>query len=164
MVCTGKNLDFFKICFTNRILPNHSKSCKWVVFKTLLCQTTWFQMNLWCTLWKYMYIVSYNFGQKKFSKSKIHILPIYGQTDAKPAKVRHNSSPQELNTMTLITYISHGLCVQKLAAHLLHILGRWCHHSKITLWTQEGLASSYFCSVASPIQCGSLALLVLDMK
>ena len=50
------------------------------------------------------------------------------------------SSQQELNAMA---YISHGLCVQKLAEHLLHILGRWCHHSKITLWTQEGLASSY---------------------
>ena len=62
-----------------------------------------------------------------------------------------DSSPQESNTMTVITYISHGLCVQKLAEHLLHILGRWCHHSKITLWTQEGLVSSYFCSVASPI-------------
>ena len=41
------------------------------MFKTLLCQ----------------HIVRYNLDQKKISKSKIHILPIYGQTDSKPAIV-----------------------------------------------------------------------------
>ena len=34
-----------------------------------------------------VHIVSYNLGPKKFSKSKIHILPIYGQTDSKAAIV-----------------------------------------------------------------------------
>ena len=33
MVSTSKNLDFSKIFFTNRILPNQAKSWKWVMFK-----------------------------------------------------------------------------------------------------------------------------------
>ena len=36
---------------------------------------------------KKVHIVSYNLDQKKFSKSKIHILPIYEQTDLKTAIV-----------------------------------------------------------------------------
>ena len=35
-----------------------------------------------------VHIVSYNLDQKKFSKSRIHILPNYGQTDSKTAIVR----------------------------------------------------------------------------
>jgi hypothetical protein len=85
MVSTGKNLDFLKIYFANRILPNHAKSWKWVMFKTLLCQTTWFQMNVWYTIWKYTQ--SGIIWAQKNSKSKIHILPIYGQTDSKLAIV-----------------------------------------------------------------------------
>ena len=34
-----------------------------------------------------VHIISYNLGQKKISKSKIHILTISGQTDSKPAIV-----------------------------------------------------------------------------
>ena len=34
-----------------------------------------------------VHIVSYNFNQKKISKSKIHILPNYEQTDLKTAIV-----------------------------------------------------------------------------
>ena len=37
------------------------------------------------------HMVSYNFGQKKISKSKIHILPIFGQTDPKMAIVSGDS-------------------------------------------------------------------------
>ena len=38
-----------------------------------------------------VHIVKYNLGQKKVSKSKIHILPIYGQMDSKPAIVAGQS-------------------------------------------------------------------------
>ena len=55
MVCPSKNLDFSKIFFTRRILPNQAKSWKWVLFKTLLCQPRWFSMNVWYTIWKYIY-------------------------------------------------------------------------------------------------------------
>ena len=34
-----------------------------------------------------VHIVSYNLGQKKFSKSRIHILPNYEQTESKTAIV-----------------------------------------------------------------------------
>ena len=34
-----------------------------------------------------VHIVSYNLGPKKISKSRIHILPNYGQTDSKTAIV-----------------------------------------------------------------------------
>ena len=34
-----------------------------------------------------VHIVSYDLGQKKISKSRIHILPNYGQTDSKTAIV-----------------------------------------------------------------------------
>ena len=46
MVCPGKFFDFFKVCFTNRILQNQAKSEN---------GSTWFQMNVWCTIWKYIY-------------------------------------------------------------------------------------------------------------
>ena len=39
-----------------------------------------------------VHIVSYNLGQKKISKSKIHILPIYGQMDSKPAIVLYKQN------------------------------------------------------------------------
>ena len=48
-VCKIKSLDFFTIFLTNRVWPNQAKSWKWVMFKTLLCQPTWFQMNVWYT-------------------------------------------------------------------------------------------------------------------
>ena len=35
-------------------------------------------------------IVSYNLGQKKIPKSRIHILPNYGQTDSKTDIVAYN--------------------------------------------------------------------------
>ena len=40
-----------------------------------------------------VHIVSYNLDQKKISKSKIHILPNYEQTDLKTAIVRGSETP-----------------------------------------------------------------------
>ena len=37
----------------NRVWLNQEKSWKWVMFKTLLCQPTWFQMYVLYTIWKY---------------------------------------------------------------------------------------------------------------
>ena len=39
-----------------------------------------------------VHIFSYNLGPKKFSKSRIHIFPNYGQTDSKTAIVNNNSN------------------------------------------------------------------------
>ena len=41
-----------------------------------------------------VHIVSYNLGQKYFSKIKIHILPNYGQMDSKMAIVILVNQPQ----------------------------------------------------------------------
>ena len=50
-----------------------------------------------------VHIVSYNLDQKKFSKSKIHILPNYEQTDLKTAIVIDGLSQfsSKLITLTL---------------------------------------------------------------
>ena len=42
-----------------------------------------------------VHIVSYNLDQKKFSKSKIHILPNYEQTDLKTAIVTNEKESIE---------------------------------------------------------------------
>ena len=54
-VCQIKSLEFFPIFLTNRVWINQAKSWKWVMFKTLLWQPQWFQMNVWYTIWKYTY-------------------------------------------------------------------------------------------------------------
>ena len=48
-----KFIFFSPIFLTNRVWPNQAKSCKWVMFKTLLCQPAWFQMYVWYVIWKY---------------------------------------------------------------------------------------------------------------
>ena len=45
--------DFFSNLSTTRVWPNQAKSWKWVMFKTLLCPPTRFQINLWYTIGKY---------------------------------------------------------------------------------------------------------------
>ena len=80
-----KSLDFFPIFLTNRVWTNQAKSWKWVMFKTLLCQPTWFQMYVLYTIWKYTW--SAMIWAKKILKSKIHILSNYEQTDLKTALV-----------------------------------------------------------------------------
>ena len=47
-----------------------------------------------------VHIFSYNLGPKIFSKSKIHILPIYGQTDSKPAIGVHRGGKGPFNTFS----------------------------------------------------------------
>ena len=56
------------------------------MFKTLLCQPTWFQMYVLYTIWKYTWsaLILTNFF---ISKSKIPFLPIYEQMDLKTAIV-----------------------------------------------------------------------------
>ena len=54
------------------------------MFKTLLCVK---QHDFKCMYDMKVHIVSYNLDQKNFSKSKIHILPNYEQTDLKTAIV-----------------------------------------------------------------------------
>ena len=61
-----------------------------------------------------VHIVSYNLGPKKFPKSKIHILPIYGQTDSKAAIVNMDANDdffdKELN---LNCFYMHTIFRQK---------------------------------------------------
>ena len=46
----SKGMQNQKFRFFHRVWPNQAKSWKWVMFKTLLCQPTWFQMNVWYTI------------------------------------------------------------------------------------------------------------------
>ena len=55
-----------------------------------------------------VHIVSYNLGQKKLSKSRIHILPNYEQTDSKTAIVILPAPPDSkcyLHLCTLILFL-----------------------------------------------------------
>ena len=45
-----------------------------------------------------VHIVSYNLGQKKISKSRIRILPNYGQTDSKTAIVVRDCKKENSRT------------------------------------------------------------------
>ena len=49
-----------------------------------------------------VHIVSYNLDQKKISKSRIHVLPNYGQTDSKTAIVPLYSQVETLCDFKLI--------------------------------------------------------------
>ena len=53
-----------------------------------------------------VHIVSYNLGQNKISKSRIHILPNYGQTDSKTAIVVAKISLVSAMLQSSITYVN----------------------------------------------------------
>ena len=48
-----RNYDFFSNLSTSRVWPKQAKRWKWVMFKTLLCQPKWIQVNVWYTIGKY---------------------------------------------------------------------------------------------------------------
>jgi hypothetical protein len=76
---------FFSNLSTNRVWPNQAKSWKWVMFKTLLCQPKWFQVNVWYTLRKYTCSAN-NLSQFFFQNPKF-IFGTFGFKSIKPAIV-----------------------------------------------------------------------------
>jgi hypothetical protein len=49
----NQKFRFFPIFLTNGVWIDQAKSWKWVMFKTLMWQLQWFQMNVWYTIGKY---------------------------------------------------------------------------------------------------------------
>ena len=85
-----RNYDFFSNLSTNRVWPNQAKSWKWVMFKTLLCQPKWFQINVWYTIGKYT--CSAIFKPKKIFKIQNSYLALVGLKSSKPAIVHQPRS------------------------------------------------------------------------
>ena len=53
-----------------QVWSNQAKTWKWVIFKTLLCQPTWFKIHVSYTIWKYtwsaMILAKISFQNQKF--------------------------------------------------------------------------------------------------
>ena len=81
-----------------------------------------------------VHMVSYDFDQKKISKSKIHILPIYQQTDLKTAIVRYLLKSCEARVTWHLLYLSSGKTVVTYTQRSYSSLEKQEVHLTICLW------------------------------